>query len=81
MKFKKFINEKSLVGPADIKRLIKVVKDMGKVAYKGKEYNVSSISPSGKFIKTVTKGKLLEIEIDNLKSYELDTEYGLVVLQ
>jgi len=75
------VDEKSLVNPADIKRLITVVKKHGKVIYKGQEYTVSSVSPSGKFIKVIAKGKALEIEIDKLKEYELDSEHGAVVLK
>ena len=75
------VNERALTSPADVKRLIKVAKEQGKVAYKGQEYNVSSVSPSRKFIKTMTKGKTFDIEIDKLKSYELDLEYGLVILK
>ena len=74
-KIEKYLNEKSLVGPSDVKRMVQLVKDMEKVSYKGKEYNVTSVSPTMKFIKTGT----IDIDISKLKSYEIKN--NIVILK
>lgn len=70
------ILEKSIVNPADKKRMFKLIKDYGKIVYNGKEYKAAVVSGTGKFI----KAQGIEIKSDKIKSYQIDFKRNVVVL-
>ena len=75
-KFENQLIEKTIVNPKDKKRLLKLIKDYGKIIYNDKIYTVV-VSTTGKFI----KGQGLEIESDKIKSYQIDSTQKAIILE